>query len=73
MDAILFILLGAVFAFGTVWARGRYADFLAQNPRTMPKRARGQFDIRTHLNGPIQCEGIIYGPTGRVLALRGGV
>lgn len=23
-------------------------------------------DIRRHLSGPIQCEGVIYGPTGRV-------
>ncbi len=25
-----------------------------------------QFDLRTHLNGPIRCEGVIYGPLGRV-------
>ena len=25
-----------------------------------------QFDLRRHLNGPIDCEGVIYGPTGRV-------
>ncbi len=24
------------------------------------------FDPRTHLNGPILCEGVIYGPFGRV-------
>ena len=23
-------------------------------------------DLRQHLNGPILCEGVIYGPTGRV-------
>ncbi len=31
----------------------------------MPPLAR-RFDLRQHLNGPILCEGVIYGPTGRV-------
>lgn len=66
MDTILLILLGAGFAFGAVWARGRYADFLAQTPEDYSDGRAGQFDIRTHLNGPVQCEGVIYGPTGRV-------
>lgn len=35
----------------------RLADFTAKGP---------QFDPRTHLNGPILCEGVIYGPFGRV-------
>lgn len=66
MDTLLLILLGAAFAFGAVWARGRYADFLAQSPADYAEGRSGQFDLRTHLNGPIQCEGVIYGPTGRV-------
>lgn len=66
MDTVLLILLGAVFAFGAIWARGRYADFLAQSPGDYSEGRAGQFDLRTHLNGPIQCEGVIYGPTGRV-------
>lgn len=66
MDAIFLILLGAVFAFGATWARGRYADFLAQTPGDYAEGRAGQFDLRTHLNGPIQCEGVIYGPLGRV-------
>ena len=35
----------------------RPADFAGQGP---------QFDPRTHLSGPILCEGVIYGPLGRV-------
>ena len=66
MDTILLILLGMGFALGAVWARGRYADFLAQTPDDYTTGRAGQFDVRTHLNGPIQCEGVIYGPTGRV-------
>jgi Protein of unknown function (DUF3833) len=33
------------------------ADFAAQTPT---------FDLKRHLNGPILCEGVIYGPLGRV-------
>jgi hypothetical protein len=66
VDTILLILLGVVFALGAVWARGRYWDFLAQTPGDYAEGRAGHFDLRTHLNGPVQCEGLIYGPTGRV-------
>ncbi|KPQ07291.1 MAG: Protein of unknown function (DUF3833) [Rhodobacteraceae bacterium HLUCCA12] len=35
----------------------RSADYAGTGPAA---------DIRHHLNGPIECEGVIYGPTGRV-------
>ncbi|MEM8690586.1 MAG: DUF3833 family protein [Pseudomonadota bacterium] len=63
MDGILFAIFGAIIAFCLVWARSRYADFLAQDPEDYTGEA---FDLRTQLNGPILCEGVIYGPTGRV-------
>ena len=66
MDIVVTILLGIVFATGAIWVRGRYADFLAQSPQDYAEGRSGQFDLRTHLNGPIQCEGVIYGPLGRV-------
>ena len=47
------------------WAWTRYAGFLAQAPEGYAEDGP-VFDIRTHLNGPIICEGVIYGPTGRV-------
>ena len=44
--------------------QSRYASFWAQRPEDY---ADGPiFDIRERLNGPIICEGVIYGPTGRV-------
>lgn len=56
--AIAFIAAGAVL-------RTRYVSFWAQRPEdyagTSPR-----FDIRERLNGPIICEGVIFGPTGRV-------
>lgn len=66
MEAILFLALGAVFALGASWARGRYASFLSQRPEHYSDGAAGDFDIRKELNGPVSCEGIIYGPLGRV-------
>lgn len=65
MDLFLTALLGAAVAFGLVWLRFRFAAFEAQRPADYAEGGP-QFDIRTHLNGPIACEGVIYGPTGRV-------
>lgn len=59
------LLLGAGAVFAVVWARGRFFAFRAQRPEELA--ATGPvFDIRERLNGPIICEGVIYGPTGRV-------
>ncbi|MEL7126702.1 MAG: DUF3833 family protein [Pseudomonadota bacterium] len=65
MDALFFALLGALTTAALIWSRSRYADFLAQRPEDYDAGS-DQFDVRTHLNGPIICEGVIYGPTGRV-------
>jgi hypothetical protein len=43
----------------------RHASFSAQCPEDYD-RGTPVFDIRERLNGPIVCEGIIFGPTGRV-------
>lgn len=42
----------------------RAIGFSAQRPADYEGAA--QLDPRVHLNGPILCEGVIYGPTGRV-------
>ena len=65
MDGLFFVLIGAGLVFALNWAWTRYAGFLAQAPEDYAEDAT-VFDIRTHLNGPIICEGVIYGPTGRV-------
>ena len=43
----------------------RAVGFKAQSPEDY---AHGgpEFDIREHLNGPLVCEGVLYGPMGRV-------
>ena len=66
MENLLLILLGAVCTLGAVWARGRYASFLSQTPQHYSAGRAGQFNLRDQLSGPLLCEGVIYGPMGRV-------
>ena len=65
MDALIYLGLGALMAGAATWARTRYTTFMSQAPMDYAG-AGPEFDIRQHLNGPILCEGVIYGPTGRV-------
>lgn len=65
MHPILFVLLGAVLTLGLIALAGRFVGFRSQRPEDFAGR-EPQFDMREHLNGPILCEGVIYGPLGRV-------
>jgi len=67
IDAILYMLAGAALAVLAVVGLSRLAGFRAQRPEDYAGRGP-EFDIRRHLDGPIACEGVIYGPTGRVSA-----
>jgi Protein of unknown function (DUF3833) len=62
---ILSALLGAVIILTLVAIRSRYASFRAQSPADYAGLGP-QFDLRKHLSGPIQCEGMIFGPMGRI-------
>ena len=65
MDIFLGILIGFVIVIAALVARSKFLDFPAQSPEDYTDNTP-DFDIREHLNGHIACEGIIYGPTGRV-------
>jgi len=65
MDTVLLVTLGILIAMGVGYLRRAFLSFLAQKPEDYAEGGP-QFDLRTHLNGPILCEGVIYGPTGRV-------
>ena len=65
MEVLGLILFGAALALALVWAQRRYMGFRAQSPDDYATTGP-EFDLRRHLNGPILCEGVIYGPTGRV-------
>jgi len=67
MEYLLIFLTGVASAI-VVWiAIGRLWSFAAQSPDDYAA-TNPDFDIRDHLNGDMQCEGVIYGPTGRVNA-----
>lgn len=65
MTSILSAVLGAVIIITLMALRSRYASFQAQSPSDYAGLGP-QFDLRHHLSGPIQCEGMIFGPMGRV-------
>ena len=64
MTFFLYALCGAAIVIALITLKLKYASFKAQKPADYP--VGPAFDIRERLNGPIVCEGIIYGPTGRV-------
>lgn len=66
MDSLLFLILGIVLTTATLWFVQRRWSFVAQVPTDYSDAPGDRFDLRTHLNGPIVCDGVIYGPTGRV-------
>ena len=65
MEAMGWTLLGAFAMLALVLLKERFAGFDAQVPEDYAKQGP-QFDLREHLNGAIKCEGVIYGPLGRV-------
>lgn len=64
MTPILSALVGALVVLALIALRARYASFAAQQPSDYA--AGPAFDLRQHLSGPMTCEGVIFGPTGRV-------
>jgi len=59
------ILLGAGLMLALVLGLQRVAGFRAQSPADYAGQTP-QLDLREHLNGAIRCEGVIYGPMGRI-------
>ncbi|MGB0660484.1 MAG: DUF3833 domain-containing protein [Mangrovicoccus sp.] len=67
MHPIFFVLLGLLLGCAGIALAQRFLSFAAQRPQDYADQGPN-FDIRTHLSGEILCEGVIYGPTGRVAA-----
>ena len=65
MDTLFAFKLGLLLTVAGLWLASRYFSFRAQSPDDYADHGPN-FDIREHLNGPLLCEGVIYGPTGRV-------
>ena len=64
MSFVTYILIGAILMAAAVFLKERYTSFRAQ--KTDDYADGPIFDIRERFNGPIVCEGVIYGPTGKV-------
>ena len=65
MTALTWFFAGVVTGLAAILAWLRLTGFAAQRPQDY-ERQGARFDLRTHLQGPIKCEGVIYGPFGRV-------
>ena len=65
MSSGFFILIGVILTLSAIAVLRRFVGFRTQSPADLAARGP-QFDLRQQLNGPILCEGVIYGPTGRV-------
>lgn len=66
METFGFIMMGSLLMVVLSYLRTRYFDFAGQSPEHYANLPGEAFDLRRHLNGPIMCEGVIYGPFGRV-------
>lgn len=65
MPDFMTLIALALVALALAMLAARRTGFMAQRPSDYAGTTPA-FDIRHHLSGPIQCEGVIYGPTGRV-------
>ena len=67
IDVVLCLSAGAVLALAGIAIWTRNMTFPAQSPRDYAG-LEPAFDVRKALSGPILCEGVLYGPTGRVVS-----
>jgi len=68
MDVLLYFVLGAAFVLALAYLYRSKMSFIAQHPDDYD--AHGHvLNLREHLNGPIICEGVLYGPP-MMMALR---
>ena len=65
MTDLLFVMTGVIATLLAASLRTRFFGFTAQKPADYGSGGM-PFDMRHTLDGPILCEGVIYGPTGRV-------
>ncbi|MEW9919851.1 DUF3833 family protein [Marimonas sp. MJW-29] len=65
METLILIMFGVLIAIGGVILRRRFAEFYGQSIEDY-EDGFPTFDIQQHLNGKMVCEGVIFGPMGRV-------
>ena len=67
MTNLALLLFGAALMLALMALRARLASFAAQKPADYAAQTPA-FNMRHHLSGPLTMEGVIYGPTGRVVS-----
>ena len=65
MTPLLYILTGILIAILLMLARRHFTAFYGQKPEDY-EDGFPVLDIKEHLNGDMVCEGVIFGPLGRV-------
>lgn len=65
IEVLVLFSLGMVAGLALVLARRRFAEFPGQTVEDYADELHS-FDVKTHLNGKMICEGVIFGPLGRV-------
>ncbi len=65
MEPLLYVLLGGLLTLGGFFLKWSLFGFSAQKPSDYAHGAP-ILDLRKHLKGEILCDGVIFGPTGRV-------
>lgn len=65
MSPVLSAVLMALIGLCLLFVKSRLVGFRTQSPADFVGKGP-RLDPRTHLSGPILCEGVIYGPLGRV-------
>lgn len=65
MDTLFFVFLGVMLAIGGFVLRRRYAAFYGQSPEDYSE-SFPVFKLQDQLHGKMICEGVIFGPMGRV-------
>jgi len=65
MEIVAIIVLVLVAVAGLAALASRRIGFRSQRPADFAGKGPA-FDPRVHLSGPILCEGVVYGPLGRV-------
>lgn len=66
MELLTCLLIGVAMTIAATIIWSRTLSFRAQTPDDYQSTPGPEFNLREHLSGPIQCEGMIYGPSGRV-------
>ncbi len=65
MDVLTYLIFGAIVVLALILLQQRKMSFIAQHPDDYDAIGPA-INLREHLNGPLLCEGVIYGPMGRV-------